>query len=55
MTKNPISIDKDDLAAKAIELINRKKITSLCVHNKSNKKKTIGILHIHNLISAGII
>ncbi len=55
MTKNPISIGKDDLAAKAIELINRKKITSLCVHNKSNKKKTIGILHIHNLISAGII
>ena len=55
MTKNPISIDKDDLAVKAIELINRKKITSLCVHNKSNKKKTIGILHIHNLIGAGII
>ncbi len=55
MTKNPISIDKDDLAVKALELINRKKITSLCVHNKSNKKKTIGILHIHNLISAGII
>ncbi len=55
MTKNPISIDKDDLAVKAIELINRKKITSLCVHNRSNKKKTIGILHIHNLIGAGII
>ena len=54
MTRNPISIEKDILAVKAIELMNRKKITSLCVHNKLNKKKTIGILHIHNLISADI-
>ena len=54
MTKNPISVDKDVLAAKAIGVMNEKKITSLCVHSKSNKKKTIGILHIHNLISADI-
>ena len=54
MTKNPISVDKDVLAAKAIGIMNEKKITSLCVHSKSNKKKTIGILHIHNLISADI-
>ena len=54
MTKNPISIEKNVLAAKAIELMNRKKITSICVHHKLNKKKTIGILHIHNLISANI-
>ena len=54
MTRKPISIEKDVLAVKAIELMNRKKITSLCVHNKFYKKKTIGILHIHNLISADI-
>ena len=54
MTKNPISVDKNVLAAKAIGIMNEKKITSLCVHSKSNKKKTIGILHIHNLISADI-
>ena len=54
MTKNPISIDKDILAAKAVGIMNEKKITSLCVHSKLNKKKTIGILHIHNLISADI-
>ena len=54
MTRNPISVDKDVLAAKAIGVMNEKKITSLCVHSKSNKKKTIGILHIHNLISADI-
>ena len=39
MTKNPISINKDELAAKAIEIMNRKKITSLCVHSNKNKKK----------------
>ena len=54
MTKSPISIDRDTLAAKALGIMNEKKITSLCVHDKSNKKKTIGILHIHNLIDADI-
>ena len=51
MTKNPVSVDKDILAAKAISIMNEKKITSLCVHSKVNKKKTIGIIHIHNLIN----
>ena len=54
MTKNPVSVDKDMLAAKAISIMNEKKITSLCVHNKFNRKKTVGILHIHNLIDADI-
>ncbi len=51
MTKKPISVDKDILAVKAIGIMNEKKITSLCVHSKMNKKKTIVIIHIHNLIS----
>ena len=54
MTKNPISIEKDSLADKAMEIMNRKKITSLCVHKNKNKKKTIGLLHIHHIISANI-
>jgi len=54
MTKNPISIDKDSLAVKALSLMNEKKITSLCVHNKKNKLKTIGILHIHTLLKSSI-
>ena len=29
MTKNPISIDKNELAAKALSIMNSKKITSL--------------------------
>ena len=54
MTKNPISIDKNSLAVKALSLMNEKKITSLCVHNKTNKLKTIGILHIHTLLKSSI-
>ena len=55
MTKNPVSIERQTLAAKALAIMNNKKITSLCVHNKKNKKKTIGILHIHNILEANVI
>ena len=54
MTKNPISIDKDMLAENALGIMNEKKVTCICVHKNLNKKKTIGILHIHHLINADI-
>ena len=54
MTKDPISIEKDTLAAKALDIMSVKKITSLCVHNQKNKQKTIGILHIHNILDSEI-
>ena len=54
MTKDPISIDKDTLAAKALSIMNEKKITCLCVFKKSNRKRTIGIIHMHNILSADI-
>ena len=54
MTKNPISIDRNSLAAKALSLMNNKKITSLCVYDKKNKRKTIGVIHIHNILGANI-
>ena len=54
MTKNPIKVDKEMLAVKALSIMNEKKITSLCVVNSLNKKKTIGILHIHNLLQDNI-
>ena len=54
MTKNPISVDKDFLAAKALSIMNNKKITSLCVFNKKNKSKTIGVVHIHNILQSNI-
>ena len=54
MTKKPISIDKDALAVKALSLMNSNKITSLCVYERKNKKKTIGILHIHHILGSNI-
>jgi arabinose-5-phosphate isomerase len=52
MTKNPITVDKDTLAMKALSIMNDKKITSLCVNNLTNKGKTIGIIHIHNILES---
>ena len=55
MTRKPISIDKNSLAEKALSIMNDKKITSLCVYDhKKNKKKTIGLLHIHNILKINI-
>ena len=54
MTKNPIGIDKNELAVKALSLMNNKRITSLCVYNKKNKFKTIGVLHIHTILQSNI-
>ena len=53
MKKNPISVNKETLAAEALSIMNLKKVTSLCVHDK-NKKKTIGIIHIHNILQSNI-
>ena len=50
MTKNPIKVDGEILAIKALSIMNSKKITSLCVHSKTKKSKTIGIIHIHNIL-----
>ena len=54
MTKKPIGINKDALAAKALSLMNNKKITSLYVYKNKNKKKVIGIIHIHNILQSKI-
>jgi arabinose-5-phosphate isomerase len=54
MTKNPVSIDKNALAVKALSLMNSRKITSLCVYDKKDKFKTIGVLHIHNILDSDI-
>ena len=43
-----------NLAAKALSLMNNKKITSLCVYNKKKNLKTIGVIHIHNILQSNI-
>ena len=54
MTKNPISIDIETLAASALSLMNTKKITSLCVHKNNKKRKTVGIIHMHDILRSNI-
>ena len=54
MTKNPITIDIDTLAIKALRIMNEKKITSLCVHKDNKMHKTIGLIHIHHILDANI-
>ncbi len=47
MTKNPFTIEKEDLATKALNLMEENKITSLIVKNK--KGGIGGIIHLHDL------
>ena len=56
MTKNPLVIQKDILAAKAIKIMQKKKITALIVGKiiTKNKIKVIGLIHIHQILRAGI-
>ncbi len=54
MTKNPVKIEKNTLATKALALMNEKKITSLCVYSRNKKSITIGIVHVHNILNKKI-
>ena len=54
MTTNPLSVDKDTLASRALAIMSQNKITSLCVHKKNSPKKTIGVLHIHNILDGNV-
>ena len=50
MTKKPYSVEKNSLASDILYQMNKKKITSVCVYDKSNKNKTIGVIHIHHIL-----
>ena len=54
MKKNPISVDKDMLAAEALSIMNTKKITSLLVNNKQKRLNTIGVIHVHTILQTNI-
>ena len=51
MSKKPIVIEENTLASEALSLMNKKKITNICVYKKKNKQKTIGVLHIHDILN----
>jgi arabinose-5-phosphate isomerase len=47
MTSNPITISEDDLATKALSIMEDKKVTSLIIQNPD--KTVAGIIHLHDL------
>ncbi len=51
MTQNPVEISSEMLAAEALSIMSKKKITSLVV---ASNGKLEGILHIHDLLRAGV-
>ena len=50
MTKNPFIVEENTLASEILLKMNKNKITSACVYKKGNKRKIIGVLHIHNIL-----
>ena len=54
MTKKPIFIEKNELAAKALSIMNSKKITSLIINNKKRPLVAIGVIHIHTILQSNI-
>ena len=50
MSKKPYNVAEDTLASEVLKLMNKNKITNVGVFNKKNKRKIIGVIHIHNLI-----
>ena len=50
ITKNPFCVEENTLATEVLNQMNKKKITNVCVYKRGNKRKTIGVIHIHDLI-----
>ena len=50
MIKNPYMVEKNMLVSDILSQMNKKKITNACVYSKENKKKIIGVIHIHTLL-----
>ena len=51
MTRGPKTVARDTLASEALEMLNSSKVTALMV---TDAGKPIGIVHIHDLLRAGV-
>ena len=54
MSVEPKVISPDALAITALELMEEYNITSLFVYSSKNLKKPDGVIHIHDILKAGI-
>lgn len=54
MIGNPKRISRDDLAAKALQRMEEFSITSLFVFDDDASDRPVGVIHLHDLLKAGI-
>jgi arabinose-5-phosphate isomerase len=54
MVRNPKRIEASELAAKALQRMEQYSITSLFVFENMNGEKPVGIIHLHDLLKAGL-
>ena len=52
-SRNPKTIEPDDLAAKAVKIMERHAITTLVV--SEGDRKIAGVIHLHDLLKSGIV
>jgi arabinose-5-phosphate isomerase len=52
MTLNPKTIEKDALAAKALQIMEKFSITAIIVNNEDGTPE--GVVHVHDLLKAGV-
>ena len=55
MTKNPKWIEKESLAAEAVQKMEEYSITSLFVFKNVGERIPVGIIHLHDLLKAGVV
>jgi len=55
MTRSPRWVDAEALAAQAVQIMEEYSITSLFVYRDSNKSRPVGIIHLHDLLRAGVV
>ncbi len=55
MTTTPKIISKSDLAAKALQIMEDYSITSLFIPAEENQKKISGVVHLHDILKAGLV
>ena len=53
MTHQPKTIGRDELAARAVEVMERYAITSLLILDAAGRVE--GVIHLHDLLKAGVV
>jgi len=55
MTGNPKTIGPEELAAAALQKMERHSITALLVCDDDRGERLVGIIHLHDLLKSGVV